>query len=282
MKVQYLGTAAAEGWPGMFCHCKNCEEARRRGGRDIRTRCQTLIDDVLFLDFPPDTYYHALQFGIDASAVKYLLFTHSHMDHMYPQELELRGGGYAHDMVAPDLEIYGSAATKASFDTIVKEELEAEIAPHLHWHILEAFQPTEVGPYRVTAFPARHMAPEAQPYVYLIEKDGKALLYLHDTGYLFEEVFEYLLKNGIHPDMVSLDCTYGPISAYGGDRDGHMGIPQNRKVKDRLIADGVCSDQTIFVINHFSHNGSALYDELCEEVRKDGFLVAFDGRIVEL
>ena len=70
MKVQYLGTAAAEGWPGMFCHCKNCEEARRRGGRDIRTRCQTLIDDVLFLDFPPDTYYHALQFGIDASAVK--------------------------------------------------------------------------------------------------------------------------------------------------------------------------------------------------------------------
>ena len=83
------------------------------------------------------------------------------------------------------------------------------------------------------------------------------------------------------PDMVSLDCTYGPISAYGGDRDGHMGIPQNRKVKDRLIADGVCSDQTIFVINHFSHNGNALYDELCEEVRKDGFLVAFDGRIVE-
>ena len=57
---------------------------------------------------------------------------------------------------------------------------------------------------------------------------------------------------------------------------------QNRKVKDRLIADGVCSDQTIFVINHFSHNGNALYDELCEEVRKDGFLVAFDGRIVEL
>ena len=44
MKLKYLGTAAAEGIPAMFCECNNCKEARRRGGRDLRTRSQALID----------------------------------------------------------------------------------------------------------------------------------------------------------------------------------------------------------------------------------------------
>ncbi|HBJ10614.1 MAG TPA: carbon-phosphorus lyase, partial [Ruminococcaceae bacterium] len=38
MKFQYLGTAAAEGFPGMFCSCDTCEKARKAGGRNIRTR----------------------------------------------------------------------------------------------------------------------------------------------------------------------------------------------------------------------------------------------------
>lgn len=38
MKLQYLGTAAAEGFPGMFCNCTACERARKAGGKNIRTR----------------------------------------------------------------------------------------------------------------------------------------------------------------------------------------------------------------------------------------------------
>ena len=47
MIFQYLGTAAAEGWPGLFCDCQACEKARAKGGRNIRTRSQAIVDGGL-------------------------------------------------------------------------------------------------------------------------------------------------------------------------------------------------------------------------------------------
>ena len=50
MQFQYLGTAAAEGWPAVFCRCKYCLEAQRLGGKNIRTRSQAIVNDDLLLD----------------------------------------------------------------------------------------------------------------------------------------------------------------------------------------------------------------------------------------
>ena len=33
MKLQYLGTAAAEGWPALFCNCSACIKAKELGGK---------------------------------------------------------------------------------------------------------------------------------------------------------------------------------------------------------------------------------------------------------
>ena len=79
MRFQYLGTAAAEGWPGVFCRCAVCEEARALGGRHIRTRSQAMINDDLLLDFPGDTYMHALHYGLDLAKIQYLFVTHCHL-----------------------------------------------------------------------------------------------------------------------------------------------------------------------------------------------------------
>ena len=68
MKLTYLGTAAAEGWPAAFCNCDGCRAARRLGGRNIRTRSQALVDDALLLDFPCDAWLHALRQGLDFCA----------------------------------------------------------------------------------------------------------------------------------------------------------------------------------------------------------------------
>lgn len=43
MKITYLGTAAAEGFPAMFCNCEYCREAKKLGGKNIRTRSQAII-----------------------------------------------------------------------------------------------------------------------------------------------------------------------------------------------------------------------------------------------
>ncbi len=45
MKLQYLGTAAAEGWPALFCDCYSCRRARIAGGRNIRTRSQAMLGE---------------------------------------------------------------------------------------------------------------------------------------------------------------------------------------------------------------------------------------------
>ncbi len=51
MKIQYFGTAAAEGSPALFCNCTICEEAKETKGKNIRTRSQMLINDDQLIDF---------------------------------------------------------------------------------------------------------------------------------------------------------------------------------------------------------------------------------------
>ena len=75
MKLQFLGTAAAEGIPAIFCTCETCRIARQKGGKNIRSRCQSLVDDRLLIDFGPDTYYHSMRDGIDLTYVFNVLIT---------------------------------------------------------------------------------------------------------------------------------------------------------------------------------------------------------------
>lgn len=69
MKVQFLGTVAAEGGPALFCNCKYCKEAQKRGGKNIRTRSQILINEDVLVDLPADTYFHKLQYNLDLSKI---------------------------------------------------------------------------------------------------------------------------------------------------------------------------------------------------------------------
>ena len=80
MKIQYLGTAAAEGWPGIFCRCDVCKKALRLGGKNIRTRSQAVIDDKILVDLPQDTYSHMLTYGLDMPNIRTLFVTHSHQE----------------------------------------------------------------------------------------------------------------------------------------------------------------------------------------------------------
>ena len=54
MKLHYLGTAAAEAIPAVWCNCEVCKKIRKTRGKDVRTRSQVLINDDLMVDFPQD------------------------------------------------------------------------------------------------------------------------------------------------------------------------------------------------------------------------------------
>ena len=51
MKIKYLGTGAAEGIPAIFCNCSICKNAKIIKGKEIRTRCQAIIDEEIIIDF---------------------------------------------------------------------------------------------------------------------------------------------------------------------------------------------------------------------------------------
>ena len=277
MVFQYLGTAAAEGIPGIFCQCPTCKEARSKGGRHIRTRAQAMIDGELLIDLNTDTYQHFLKYNIDGASIHHVLVTHDHLDHFCAAELEMRIDGFCHLDEPAVMTIYGSEAIGFAMSKILYWD---RFKHSLDFRRIPLFHPTAVGAYTVTALPAIH-DPLAGAQIYLIEKGGKTVLYAHDTGYFEETVWNYLKEQNIYLHMVSLDCTEAnrPVMTY----DSHMNLHDNIRVRDRLLAIGCADDQTVFVCNHFSHNGiDVSYDTFRAIAEAQGFLTSYDGMSLEI
>ena len=277
MILKYLGTAAAEGWPAVFCNCDYCNQARTRGGKSIRTRSQALIDKDLLIDFPVDTYHHALINNLNLSQVKYALITHTHSDHFMPTDLLFRGSCFAHNLISKTISFIGNEEMNTQLSEIFLPKFIDYISNSVENIYLPLFSPTVFGDYEITALHANHKNDETA-YVYIIKKQNKTILYLHDTGFLSAENHKYLSTNNIKADLISYDCTF----VLGRDGNGHLGLPDCIDLREQLNADGVITDKTIHVINHFSHNGGYLHEELEKEAQKYNFITSFDGMEIEI
>jgi len=279
MKILYLGTGAAEGVPAMFCNCETCRIVRARGGREIHSRSQVIIDDVFGIEFPPDAYYHAVSFGVDLSALKNIIVTHSHMDHFYAHDFILRGYKYAHNMTEQKLNIYGSRTIGDVFGECTRRELKPAVAENISFTPIELYKEYNIGGYIVTPLRAQHTVGEVT-YLYLIEKDGKAYLHLTDTGRPPEEVYVYLAAHGKKVNAVTFDCTF--VGFTKGEIGRHMGIGDNMAVKARFEKDGVCDGNTRYYITHFSHNNCPLSEELTRLEKEYPVTALYDGMSIEV
>lgn len=276
MKLQYLGTGAAEGIPAIFCDCETCRTARERGGRNIRTRSQSIIDGCLLIDFPSDTYYHFLTYNLPLSKIHSCLITHAHMDHLYAKEALMRRHGFTHLEDETPLTFYADRAGCMKLAEAVDHEPREDVVRSVQ---IPLYTPFEVEGYTVTALRAQHDV-KSDPVVYLIEKDGRTLLYANDTGGFPEQSAAYLENLGRKIHLVSFDCTFG---AKDTDDHGHMTLSRCAAEKRRFMEWGIADEDTIFVINHFSHNGEKmLYEDLSELARKEGFIVSYNGMTVEI
>ena len=272
MKITYYGTAAGEGWPGVFCQCPLCQEARRLGGKNIRTRSQALINDDPLLDLPPDNQLHSLCYGLDLGRVRALLFTHSHSDHCYPEDLEFLQEGYTHTYKAR-LQVYGNESVgrgvARACGGLGGERLRFD------FHEVETNVPIPVLNYTVTPLRTTH-APEERCLFYHIAQGERSILYAHDTGALSEENLSTLAALPGKLSLVSLDCTCQK------HRDGtyHMGLADNVEQKERLLKLGLADERTIWIVNHFSHNGGWLHEEISAQAARYGMAASYDGMSV--
>lgn len=275
MKIEYLGTAACEGVPAIFCDCDTCQKARLRGGRNIRTRSQAIIDRKLLIDFPADTYIHSLRHGIELSKIHTCLITHNHEDHLYVDEILNRKKDYAYPQEG-SLNFYASSSSYQLLHSRINH-WQMDVQDRVHAYQIHNFEPFTIDEYQIVPLKANHDL-TCDPVIYIIKKGEHSLLYAHDTGIFPEETWDYLKKHPVQFNLVSLDCTHGINEQR---LDGHMGLKSNKEVRQRLKALNCINETTLFVVNHFSHNGTAIYDDLVPTAVKDNFLVAYDGMYIE-
>ncbi|HHW09103.1 MAG TPA: hypothetical protein GXX29_03915 [Firmicutes bacterium] len=271
MRLHIMGSAAAEGWPAMWCDCPSCHKAHQAGGKNYRTRSGALIDGVIKVDLCPDTYMQARRDDVDLSKVTDLLITHAHQDHFTPAELGFHVPPFAHG--ATPLHVW--AALQAIMLARAATQRWPDVENRLH--VLTPLAPVRLsdGITEVLPLPARHDR-HSGPLNYIITRNGKSLFYGLDSGWYPDESWE--AQKGNKFAIVVLDCTHGDMEA----SDGHGSLGTAKRIKEEMLAAGTADHNTVFIANHFSHNGGLLHEEMEDIVRSAGILVGYDGMIVEV
>ena len=277
MKYKYYGTAAAEGIPALWCDCAVCRRARRLGGRNIMSRSQQTVDDKILIDFSADTFLHTIN-GLPLRKIRICIITHGHADHFYPEDIMMRLGIFAHIENDTPLNIYcmNSVAERLK-KSMLKDENYRATPNRIKIHELELFHQYEAEGYIITPLNANHDH-SSGCVIYLIEKDGKCILHANDTGYFTEDTWEYLRKSGKYINFATFDCTEPGNRTDCNTVGWHMNYPTVKNVKQHLSEMGLLDEHSICVVNHFSHNGKYIYDEICRLVKDDNFYVSYDGK----
>lgn len=268
MELLICGTAAAEGWPALFCVCDACVKARQLGGKNIRTRAAYMIDDRIRVDFGPDSYMHQLKYGLQYEKLEHLIITHAHSDHWYPTDVHYRRRGYS--VIPKDslLYIWGNEKVYQKFEQVNPDHWDSykivfkRITP---WRRMDLGQGMLAVPV-----PAAHDTSE-ECVNYVIRSQEKALLIGHDTGWYEEPTWMYLANQSLN--VVLLDCTYGP-NEYPR---GHLGCEGVVRARDELARRNALAPGARVLATHFSHNGGWLHEQLEEYFAPHGIEVAYDG-----
>ncbi len=282
MEIKFMGSGAAEGIPALFCRCALCREAREQ--KKYFTRSQLLIDGVMLIDFPPDSYYRALRLGVDLADVKSVLITHSHSDHFYPEDFFMRGLASSHGVGEP-IAVFGSEKVAAKLRELAgaiplgtyrhkscANFCGMEIYPQsVEYRAVKPYEIFRAGEYEIAALPSAHM-PEEPSYIYAVSKGGASLLYATDTAVLREEVYCFLKEREYKFDCVIYDGTYGKLDF----NEGHMNFSDCENMREKLISFNLVKSDCKHVITHVSHNAARSLEELGKSVSRE-FSVAFDG-----
>jgi len=273
MRFQILGTAAAEAWPAPFCLCEACEEARRRGGPDIRTRSGALVDDDLKIDFSPDTVAQVTRLGRTLARLRTILFTHPHSDHMTPTELEWLSRPYTNTPPAQPVDLYGNAEVVEAHQRLFGDGSRV----NLRFHVLEPLQPVRTSSGdAILPLPADHM-PGALLYR-VTRSEGKTFFYGHDSGSYPAATLDALC-DGVKLDLAIFDTTCGGLL---GRNRGHMAIDGVQAMVAEFRRRGILTDATRAIATHFSHNGKVLHEELVQTFLPHRIEVAYDGMMIRV
>lgn len=276
-----LGTGSSDLYPSPWCGCDFCafakEEDDKRNWRNFS--CALLYPDVL-IDCPPDLPHSALKANVELYKVRHLLITHSHHDHFSTDPLLLRRSvlwakktPHKDVLPLPDLQpliVYGNAKVSEKCKAFLKEvstkyDLQIEIQKLRPFEPVKLEERTKVHPVK-----AEHCRDE-EALLFVLERDEFSIFYATDTGWLSEETFDYLRQFSL--DLVVADTTFGLAPA----TEEHMNLEQVRKLKERMVNEGILKENGKFVATHFSPHWTPKHNLLAKALEEHNIIAGYDG-----
>lgn len=288
MEFTFLGTSAAEQYPGIWCECDYCKKARELGGRNIRHTSSAHFAENCLIDFPPEVFSQARKYGIDLLRSKLLLVTHSHEDHFYPQllywryrpedgavleEAEILRRGYSRQQELPTLHIFGNLCV---YETLVgalqgKENRMQDFA--MDFTIVEPYKEYECENVRFTPMTASHPDKNNQKgLIYAVETQGKRFLYASDSGAYSEETKACIAK--YRYDAIIMEQTRGYAEELSGN---HMFWEAAMEAKKFFDEAGVWKNEPRIYWTHMSPHRTPPQEELEQILKNTPITPAYDG-----
>ena len=285
--LRFVGTGAAEGIPSPFCRCPICENARKVGGRELKTRTTFRVTEDVQIDYNADAFIQSALYGNDLFTLKHLLITHTHWDHFAVGELMLREMAY----VPPEHELKVYLAEDAydvigAFDGAIRrndERISSMLRDIVSFERISFYEGFQAGDVYATALKGAHhgLVEKNSALYHMVLPSGRSMLYALDTGYLPEETFEWL--KGKKLDILVMEATFGDADR-GLRPYGHLDIKSADQVMERLYAEGAIDDGTKVYLTHMNHKHHMTHrmmEEYYQEHRHPYEVqVAYDGLVI--
>jgi len=168
------------------------------------------------------------QTGLDPDKLRHVLVTHEHTDHSKSVGVCGRKLG---------LDIW---ATKGTVEGLFQKKVLRESDPEVK--IIEKYEQYEVAGFTITPFPLSHDAKE--PVGFVIERDGKKVVYLTDTGYVSKDVMRaakeadlYMIEMNHNVEMLHMcERPWSLKQRILGD-DGHLSNEDGAYVLSKMIGE---------------------------------------------
>ncbi len=279
MRLQVLGSAASEGIPAPWCECPICDEARRRGGKDIRRRTAYCLDDDTLIDFGPDAFAQSITFGVDWRRMTRLLFTHSHADHLNAVELSRRRTP-RFGLITHPLKVFASGVVFAELRRTM-----AQVAgtTYLEDLLIEPVllqsgerwidRGLEIMPVR-----ASHGSLGEETFNFILRQGDRTVLIANDTGWWCDASWDTVRNYRL--DLAIVECTLG-FGTEAEKHPGHLDVKGAEAFRDELVRLNAADKHTVFAVNHFSHLGGALQDRLEAHFAPRRIVTAYDGIVFD-
>jgi len=168
------------------------------------------------------------QTNLSIDKVKHILVTHEHSDHIKGVGVTLRKLG---------LRVW---STKKTADAIYEKGIIKDSDPEINY--VEKYNEYEVSGFKVTPFPLSHDAND--PVGYIVERDGKKVVCLTDTGYVSKDVMKaikdanlYIIEMNHNVEMLHMCHRPWPLKQRILGDYGHLSNEDGAYVFSKVMSD---------------------------------------------